>query len=132
MTNHRSTMRYCLALDLVDDAELIAAYERWHAPGGVWPEITADVRARGGEHMEIWRIGTRMVMILEADEGFFTPRELPSRVTEWEALMSQYQVPVPGAAPGEKWRPMKRIYSLAEQGREAPEPASGDEGVDER
>lgn len=114
-TDGAATRRYCLALDLVDDAELIAAYERWHAPGGVWPEITADIRARGVEQMEIWRIGTRMVMIVEAHETFMQPRELPPRVAEWEALMSRYQLPLPGAARGEKWLPMKRIYSLDEQ-----------------
>lgn len=111
-----ATRRYCLALDLVDDAELIAAYERWHAPGGVWPEIVADIRERGVTQMEIWRIGTRMVMIVEAGEAFVQPRTLPPRVAEWEALMSQYQLPLAGAAPGEKWLPMTRIFSLDEQG----------------
>ena len=55
--------RLCFALDLVNDAAKIAEYERFHAPGGVWPEIVDDIRAQGIEGMEIWRTGDRMVMI---------------------------------------------------------------------
>jgi hypothetical protein len=29
----RMSQRFALALDLVDDAELIAQYEAWHQPG---------------------------------------------------------------------------------------------------
>lgn len=44
--------RICFALDLVDDAELIAAYEAAHAPGAVWPEVVEGIRAAGYEAME--------------------------------------------------------------------------------
>ena len=55
--------RLCFALDLVNDAAKIAEYERFHAPGGVWPQIVDDIHAQGIEGMEIWRTGDRMVMI---------------------------------------------------------------------
>jgi hypothetical protein len=31
--------RYCLALDLKDDPQLIAEYEHWHKAENGWPEI---------------------------------------------------------------------------------------------
>ena len=55
--------RLCFALDLVNDAAKIAEYEQFHRPGGVWPPIVDDIHAQGIEGMEIWRTGTRMVMI---------------------------------------------------------------------
>ena len=41
------TNRYCLALDLIDDAELIAKYKEHHAAGNVWPETIAGIRESG-------------------------------------------------------------------------------------
>ena len=32
--------RFCLALDLVDDLQLIKEYEHHHAKGSAWPEVT--------------------------------------------------------------------------------------------
>jgi L-rhamnose mutarotase len=116
-----SLRRYCLALDLVDDAALIADYERWHAPGGVWPEVVADLRAQGIAHMEIWRVGTRMLMIVETSAVFPTQRTLPARIAEWETMMARFQAALPGAAPGEKWMSMTRIFNLDQQEKPAAE-----------
>ena len=116
-----SLRRYCLALDLVDDPALIAEYERWHAPGGVWPEVVADLRAQGVAHMEIWRTGTRLLMIVETSAAFPVKRALPPRIAEWETLMARFQQALPGAAPGEKWMSMTRIFDLAQQEKPAVE-----------
>jgi L-rhamnose mutarotase len=35
-------------------------------------------------------------------------------VQAWERLMGTFQRALPGAAPGEKWTPMRRIFSLTE------------------
>ena len=43
----KETRRICLALDLVDDAELIAEYERWHQVGNTFPEVTQSIRDAG-------------------------------------------------------------------------------------
>lgn len=107
-----SLHRFCFALDLVDNAELIAAYERRHEPGGVWPEVLADIRAQGVVQMEIWRVAAHMVMIVEAHEDFPLPRPVAPRVDEWEAQMSGYQKPLATAAPSQKWLPMTRIFAL--------------------
>ena len=106
--------RFCFALDLVDDAALIAAYEDWHAPGGVPPEVLADIRAQGVAEMEIWRAGDRLLMVVTAGEDF--PRDRPPEplVAEWEASMSRFQKPLPVALPGQKWAPMTRIFALGE------------------
>ena len=109
--------RVCFALDLVDDAALLADYEARHAAGAVWPEVIADIRAQGFLAMEIWRTGDRMVMVAEVAEDFPRPRDAETQalVDRWEAAMWRYQKPLPHAAPGEKWLPMTRIFSLEEQ-----------------
>lgn len=107
--------RLCFALDLIDDAALIADYEARHAPGAVWPAVIAHLRAAGFEGMEIWRTGDRMVMIAEVADDY--PRAVPSpqENADWEALMWRFQRPLPHAGEGEKWLPMTRIFTLNEQ-----------------
>jgi L-rhamnose mutarotase len=104
--------RLCFALDLVDDAALIAAYEAHHAPGAVWPQVLDHLRALGVETMEIWRTGDRMVMIAEVTEDYPRAFPEPPEIAEWEALMWRFQRPLPHAAEGEKWVPMRRIFAL--------------------
>jgi L-rhamnose mutarotase len=107
--------RYCLTLDLKDDPELIAEYTRYHEK--VWPEITKSLKDSGIEDMEIYRLGTRMFMVMEVNERFsfeskaIADREDP-KVREWEELMWKFQQPVSGAKPGEKWLLMERIFKL--------------------
>jgi L-rhamnose mutarotase len=109
------TRRYCLALDLKDDPDLIAEYERHHE--SVWPEITRSIRDAGIEGMEIYRVGNRLCMVMEVSEDFsFEAKAVADRadprVQEWEALMWKYQQPLPMAKPGEKWLLMERIFKL--------------------
>lgn len=107
--------RLCFALDLVDDAALIAEYEARHAAGALWPAVTAHIRAQGFEEMEIWRVGDRLVMIAEVAPDY--PRAVPEppENADWESLMWRFQRPLPQAADGEKWVPMRRIFALDEQ-----------------
>jgi L-rhamnose mutarotase len=107
--------RLCFALDLIDDAALIADYEARHAPGAVWPAVVAHIRAQGIEAMEIWRSGDRMVMIAEVAEDYPRPAPAPPENAEWEALMWRFQRALPHAAPGEKWVMMAKIFDLGEQ-----------------
>jgi L-rhamnose mutarotase len=107
--------RYCLALDLKDDPQLIAEYKKHHQK--IWPEITQSIKDAGIEDLEIYRLGTRMFMIMEVNDSFSfgakakADRENP-KVQEWEQLMWKFQQPVPGARPGEKWILMERIFKL--------------------
>ena len=109
------TKRYCLTLDLCDDPQLIAEYQRHHEK--VWPEITRSIRDSGIEDMEIYLLGTRLFMIMEVNERFsfeakaHADRENP-KVREWEELMWKFQKPLPAAQPGEKWLLMRRVFKL--------------------
>ena len=110
--------RYCLTLDLKDDPKLIAEYEKYHEK--IWPEITRSLKDAGIEDLEIYRLGTRMFMIMEVNESFSPERKAQAdatnpKVREWEELMWRFQRPLPEAKRGEKWLPMKRIFSLQSQ-----------------
>jgi L-rhamnose mutarotase len=107
--------RYCFALDLKDDAKLIAAYEAYHR--NVWPEILKSIKEAGIEDMEIYRTGNRLFMVMEVNNSFSFEKKAAadannSKVQEWEALMSTYQQALPFAKPGEKWVLMDRVFEL--------------------
>ncbi|UOO90076.1 L-rhamnose mutarotase [Vitreoscilla massiliensis] len=110
--------RYCLALDLVNDASQIAAYIEQHQR--IWPEIAAHIRATGVTEMEIWHLGTRLFMVMDVDGSYSAERAAAlaastPKVAEWEALMWTYQVPTPWAQEGEKWALMTQIFALNAQ-----------------
>ncbi|AHM62744.1 hypothetical protein D770_22485 [Flammeovirgaceae bacterium 311] len=107
--------RYCLALDLKDDPQLIAEYEFWHR--NVWPEIRKSLVDAGITEMQIYRLGNRLVMIMETDSSFSFERKeamdkANPKVQEWEALMWKFQKPLPGTPVGEKWVLMDKIFEL--------------------
>ena len=108
--------RHCLALDLKDDPELIRKYEAYHE--NVWPEVLDSLGASGIDHMEIYRVGNRLFMIIEVKDDFSFERkakldEHNERVQDWEVLMWNYQQALPMAKPGEKWLPMDLIFEYS-------------------
>ena len=110
--------RYCLALDLKDDAALIAEYKLYHM--AVWPEILASIRGAGIESMEIYLLGNRMFMIMDVGPEFDMAKQAAAdaanpKVQEWEQLMWKYQQALPLAKPGEKWMLMEKVFDLREQ-----------------
>lgn len=111
------TRRICFALDLVDDAALIATYETAHAPGSVWPQVNEGIRAAGYEAMEIWRAGDRLFMIAEVADDWprTVPPDLAAVDARWQANMDRFQKRLAIADDDQKWVPMRRIYALAEQ-----------------
>lgn len=111
------TRRYCLTLDVKDDPALIAEYREFHRR--VWPEITQSIREAGIEDMEIYLLGTRLMMIMEGNEDFSFEKKAQAdrsnaKVQEWEELMWKFQQPLPHAKPGEKWILMERIFELGD------------------
>jgi len=114
-----TTLRFAQALDLVDDPLLIADYE--HAHKKIWPSVRDHLRSFGILEMEIYRLGTRLFMWVEADPAAYDAAVFAKAsaaspvIQEWEALMAKYQQPAPWALPGEKWTPMQRIFSLLAQ-----------------
>ena len=109
------TKRHCLTLDLKDDPQLLAEYRRYHKK--IWPEITKSICDAGILDMEIYLLGTRLFMIMEVDDSFSFEKKAKAdaanpKVREWEELMWNFQQPLPGAKPGEKWLRMERIFKL--------------------
>ena len=109
--------RYCLALDLKEDARLIDEYEAYHRK--VWPEILESIASSGILSMEIYRLENRLMMVMEVDDRFSFEAKAAAdaanaRVQAWEALMWRYQQAVPGGPPGAKWRLMERIFAFPE------------------
>lgn len=106
-----------MALDLIDDADLIAEYEAYHQPQNSRPEITDSIRQSGIINMDIYRTGNRLLMIIEAEDEFSmqekeTLDSANPAVQDWEKLMWKFQQPLPWAKNGEKWIEMKNIYRL--------------------
>jgi L-rhamnose mutarotase len=105
--------RYALALDLKNDPALIAEYERYHEK--IPDAIDKSIKDAGVTQLEIYRIGTRLFMILEANDAFSFEKkaemdaENPD-VQAWETLMWRFQKPLKQAKKGEKWIFMKKIF----------------------
>ncbi len=112
-----SVKRTCMALDLQNNETLIAAYEQYHQWGGIWPEIPKGIRASGIADMQIYRIGTRLFMIVDYDgnmnlkEIFRKMASMP-RQAEWAILMQGFQKELPEAKEGEHWATMKPVFLL--------------------
>lgn len=107
--------KYVLALDLVDDVELIAEYDNYHKE--IWPEIKKSILDSGIINMEIYRFGNRLCMLMETEDGFSFENKGKmdagnAKVQEWENLMWKYQQAIPGAKACEKWVIMDKIFQL--------------------
>ena len=107
--------RYCFALDLIDDAALIAEYEAMHRE--VWPQVIASIKNAGIETLEIYRTGNRLFMIMDTRDGFSLEEKAQAdrqdeTIQEWERLMWKYQQALPKSQPGEKWVLMQKIFGL--------------------
>lgn len=112
--------RFCFALDLRENPELIERYKWWHRPGGPPAAVTRSLLAADIRELEIWLCGSRLFMLLEAGPGY-DPAAKAARdaqdpdVRAWEQLMWEFQQPLPWAASGTKWLAAERIYALSEQ-----------------
>lgn len=110
--------RFCQALDLVDDPQLIAEYQQHHQR--IWPEVAEHLRQHGIVEMEIYQLGNRLFMVMDTTDDFdgeqfaLRSQENP-KICEWETLMWKYQRPTPWTPAGEKWVVLKRIFALADQ-----------------
>ncbi|MFB2120248.1 L-rhamnose mutarotase [Parapedobacter sp. 2B3] len=112
--------RYALALDLHNDAQLIAEYEELHR--NVAPEIEQSITGSGITRMDIYRFADRLFMIMEANDDFsFTDKAAADaanpHVKVWEQLTWRFQKAIPGAKPGEKWVVMDKIFELSSDER---------------
>ena len=103
-------------LDLKDDPALIADYEAHHR--AVWPEVQRHLADSGVTSMEIYRLGTRMCMVMETDDARFDAQRMARaqaedpRLLAWETLMWTFQAPTPWTPAGEKWVRAQRIFDF--------------------
>ena len=106
-----------MALDLKDDEDLISEYEQYHRQENIWPEIPAGIKEAGILDMQIYRIGTRLFMIVDYDENTdlkaaFEKMGTMAQQQEWAALMGKFQKELPEVKPGEHWAAMKPVFLL--------------------
>ena len=107
--------RFCQTLDLRDDPEMIGQYVEAHAH--VWPEVQAGMREVGILDMQIFRLGTRLFMIMDTVDDFDFVKDnarlasLP-RQAEWEAYVAQFQGCDPNAPSADKWHLMEKIFEM--------------------
>jgi L-rhamnose mutarotase len=104
---------YALTLQLVDDAAIIAEYERQHQ--AVWPSVLARLREVGISRMQIFRNGTTLFMYIDATDAFDPARDFPrvnddpesKRWNEWMATMQRQD---PNATEGEWWHLLPCVF----------------------
>jgi L-rhamnose mutarotase len=109
--------RYVQFLEISDDPELVAQYRKWHSQEYNWKEVRDGIREVGILEMEIYLLGSRLVMIVDAPVDFRWSEAMKRLATlprqaEWEALVSKFQGCRPDARSDEKWQPMERIFRL--------------------
>lgn len=107
--------RYCFALDLINDEELIRNYIEYHKI--VWPEIIESLHKSGIVNAEIYHVADRLFLLIDTNASFSLEKkgkmdaENPI-VQKWETLMWKYQKALPNAKPDEKWVLMNCIFKL--------------------
>jgi L-rhamnose mutarotase len=90
--------KYCFALDLKEDPNLITEYKKYHEK--IWPEITDSIRSAGIEKLDIYLVGNRLFMIMEVNDSFSFENKTKMdnnnpKVQQWEKLMWKYQQKLP-------------------------------------
>ena len=70
--------RYCQTMELKDDAELIRRYREAHDKEHFWDEIKEGIKAVGILEMEIYILGNRLFMIVDAPLDF-----------DWDSAMAR-------------------------------------------
>jgi len=111
--------RYVQTMDLKDDPALIAEYRRRHSREESWKEIRDGIREVGILEMELYILGTRLVMIVDTPLDFDWDKAMTRLATlprqqEWEDYMAMFQQCAEGATSDEKWQMMERMFYLYE------------------
>lgn len=113
------TRRFVQMLEISDDPELITQYRKWHSQEFSWPEIRQGIREVGILEMELYILGSKLVMIVDApidfdwDSAMARLATLP-RQAEWEAFVAKFQGCSAEARSDEKWQMMDRMFYLYE------------------
>ena len=113
------TKRYVQTLELRDNPEMIREYRKWHSEDFHWKEIREGIRAVGILEMEIYILGSRLVMVVDTPEEFNWQEAMDRlanmpRQAEWEAFVARLQGYNTEARSDEKWQMMERMFHLYE------------------
>jgi L-rhamnose mutarotase len=111
----REMPRYCFALDLRNDSELISQYKAWHQQDCVPAAVPRSFVRAGIGSLEIYCVRNRLFMVIEAGGAFdlnvVTGGDADAiDIRAWAVLMENYQQPLPGARDGESWIAAEIIY----------------------
>ena len=93
--------RYCRTLELRDNPELIAEYRRRHSEEGIRKQVIEGIREVGILEMEIYLVGTHLIMIVETPVDF-----------DWDSAMARLAT-LPGQ---QEWEDYMAEFHVAEQG----------------
>ena len=109
--------RYVQFLEINDDPELMAQYRYWHSEEHHWKEIREGIKAVGILEMELYMLGNKLVMIVDAPADFNWQEAMDRLATlprqaEWEAFVARFQGCSADARSDEKWQPAERIFRL--------------------
>ncbi len=109
--------RYVQTMDLRNDPALIAEYRRRHSREELWQEIRDGIKEVGILEMEIYILGTRLVMIVDTPLDFDWETAMARLATlprqqEWEDYMAMFQQCAQGSTSNEKWKMMDRMFYL--------------------
>ncbi len=109
--------RYVQSMELKDNEELIRRYCEAHDELHMRPEVLAGMREVGILEMELYRLGTQVIMIVDAPEDFdwgtamAKLAQLPGQ-DDWEAYVAQFQQCNPTNTSDQKWKMMDRIFRI--------------------
>ena len=112
-----TTKRYVQFLKICDNPELVAQYRKWHSQEYNWEEVREGIRQVGILEMDIYILGSRLVMIVETPLDFDWESAMARLATlprqqEWEEFMACFQDCNPTATSNEKWQMMERMFHL--------------------
>lgn len=115
---NQPTKRYVQTMDLKSgDSELIRQYRIAHDKQHFWKEIGEGIKAVGILEMELYILGNRLVMIVDAPIDFDWDKAMKKLATlphqaEWEEHVAQFQKCDTHATSDEKWKMMERMFHI--------------------
>lgn len=106
-------------VNLVNDEQKVNEYLAHHQK--VWPEVEAGFRKAGYKKIELYRFNRSLVMIVtipknaDLDSMGKIAEGYDTKCREWNHMMDQYQVGVPGTLEGQKWVQTELFYSFKKE-----------------
>ena len=114
---NQPTKRYIQFLELKNNPELIEKYKRLHSEKDHWKVIRDGIKEVGILEMEIYILGNRLVMIIDAPLDFDFDSAMSKLATlpiqqEWEETVAEFQKCSSSATSAEKWQMAERMFYL--------------------